>query len=100
MRRGLPRASESGRKWTTRLRLPLAPSSSAFKTFQLAACCLRSGFSLFSSASLSLPMTASKSAVLSGLTKFSTRPTSDAKTLTVGACSSCPACCWDADCDV
>ena len=55
----------------------LAPAGSGdLKIFQPAACCLRSGFSLFASASFSLPMTISKSAVLSGLMKFRTMPPS------------------------
>src|SRR5262249_11225948 len=46
------------------------------KTFQPAACCLRSGFSLFCNASFNLPMTISKSAVLSGLMKIRIMPPS------------------------
>src|SRR3954454_19838819 len=65
--------------------LPPAAGSGDLNTFQLAACCLRSGFSLFPSASFSLPTTDSKSAVLSGLMKFSTIPASDANVRAVGA---------------
>src|SRR5439155_20538137 len=77
-----------------------AAGSGDLKTFQLAACCLRSGFGLFCSASFSLAMTASKSAVLSGLMKLSTRPASDAKTRVWGAVWACCAGCAGGGCCV
>src|SRR5438477_378046 len=77
-------------------------SSGDLKTFQLFACSLRSGLSLFMSASLSFTITASKSAVLSGLMKLRTIPASDANTRLVGgaACAAgAAACCADGTAD-
>src|SRR5215212_9552615 len=70
----------------------LAPAGSAdLNTFHPAACCLRSGFSLFDSASFSLPMIISKSAVLSGLMKLSTMPASLGKMRAFDTACACAA---------
>src|SRR5437868_5911311 len=64
---------------------PPGPPSAALKIFQPAACALRSGFSLLASASLSFPITISKSPVLSALTKFRITPPSVLNTKGFGA---------------
>src|SRR5262245_32644286 len=70
--------------------LPPAAGSGDLNTCQLFACSLRSGFSLFASASFNLATTASKSAVLSALMKFNTMPASLPKVRAVGAaCAAC-----------
>src|SRR5215471_5334663 len=67
--------------------LPPAAGSGDLNTFQPAACCFRSGFSLLASASFSLPITISKSAVLSALMKFRIMPPSPGNVRVVGACA-------------
>src|SRR5262249_25513572 len=70
--------------------LPPWAGSGDLNTCQLFACSLRSGFSLFASASFNLATTASKSAVLSALMKFNTIPASLPKVRAVGAaCAAC-----------
>src|SRR6185369_13700693 len=64
---------------------PEGPGSVALNTFHPAACALRSGLSLFASASFTFPSTISKSAVLSAFTKFRITPASPGKTKGLGA---------------
>src|SRR5689334_11747277 len=84
--------------------LPPGPASTDLNTFQLAACCLRTGSLLFDSASFTRPMIISKSAVLSGLIWLKNMPASDVNERAGAACccdcGCCAGCCagWVGGC--